>query len=126
MMSILVMLVLAETPAPQEPAPDARAAAAEKREAEYQAWLAQMDAEGDALDEQERKAEASLKKKCGKDYMRVEIGMSFERVRECAGPFERVAQMRRNSDGAVATVYDAPGGRVYVVAGKVSAWSRRR
>jgi hypothetical protein len=97
-----------------------------RRMAEQQVELERQSAEVAAAEEQERMSEEALRKKCGKDYMRVAVGMPFKRVRECAGPFELIGQVRRNSDGAVASVYDAEGGRVYVIQGKVASWAKRR
>jgi hypothetical protein len=96
----------------------------EARDAEAAAEQERQEAEIAAAETRAREENHRRQQKCGKDYMRVEVGMPFARVRECAGPFEIVGQARVDG-GRVASVYDAPGGRVWVVGGKVASWVRR-
>ncbi len=65
---------------------------------------------------EERRAEERLQKKCGRDYMRVAVGMSWSRVRECAGPFSAAA----GSEGA--TLYRNQWIMLAVANGKVIRW----
>jgi hypothetical protein len=80
-----------------------------KREAE----LEQQRREVEEFDRREAEKEATLKKKCGKDYGRVRVGMAWTRVNQCSGPFEIV------SEDTTGTVYEGVGGYVRVQGGKI-------
>lgn len=70
-------------------------------------------------DQEQAKAEAALKKKCGKDYHRIQIGMSFTRVKKCSGLTEFTAKYQDTQ----ATVYEANGGAIRVERGLVTRWA---
>jgi membrane-bound lytic murein transglycosylase B len=92
--------------------------AADLQEAEVQRKI--LEAEREAALERVRAEEAAeaerveaLRKSCGRDYMRVRVGMRFAKVERCAGPFSVVAEDERGA------VYEAEGGLVRVEHGKV-------
>lgn len=98
--------------------------AAEKERAE--AWAAERqrsDAEwnakraADAAEEQA--AVNAVKKRCGNDYMRVQVGMAWKRVKECAGEFHI------KIDDPQFQVYEGVGGLVTVQNGVVRRVVRR-
>jgi hypothetical protein len=70
---------------------------------------------------------AARRQRCGRDYMRVDLGMSWARVVDCAGPFNTISQINRRQ--RVVTTYESMHFRVSVIDGKVAAWQetgRRR
>jgi hypothetical protein len=90
--------------------------------AERKAAAAKQEAEEIALEQKQARGAAAIKKSCGKYLGVVSVGMSFDLVRKCAGPFELMGQVNRK-DG-VASVYRAQGGWVHVMGGKVVSWVR--
>ena len=60
--------------------------------------------------------ETAMRKVCGKDYMRVHVGMTLTRALQCLGDLELVAQDERGS------VYEATGGHVRIEGGKITRW----
>jgi hypothetical protein len=97
-------------------APDVDEAPASKTRAEvdreeanrrYQQQMADLQAAADAKDE-------AMQKRCGKDYHRIRVGMSFARVQQCAG----VELWVKYAD-ATNKVYEGDGGLVRVEHGKV-------
>jgi hypothetical protein len=103
----------------------AAAAAARRRDAEREAAQAQADAEEAADSKKIEAAERATRRRCGADYRRCEVGMSFKRIRECSDfGFEHVGQAK-TKDG-VADVWESGGRYIYVVSGTVVAWKRTR
>lgn len=83
-------------------------------EAEEAAGQRQRDEQLASVEALEQKEIAALKRKCGRDYHRVAVGMSFDRVRLCSGGLTL-----RYADGG-AKVYEGSGGLVRVEAGKIT------
>jgi hypothetical protein len=99
---------------------EARAADDARLEREYQEQKAR-DAAAEKQADSDRAVEdakdEALKKKCGKDYHRLKVGMSWSRARECTGmEWTTKAQDQRG------TTYEAQGGYVRVEGGKVIRW----
>lgn len=96
------------------------------RELEAKAWADKRKQEQEAFDAQVAADQAAeeagieaLKKKCGNDYMRVEVGMKWKRVKECAGEFHI------KIDDPQFQVYEGIGGLVTVQGGVVRRVVRR-
>ena len=87
----------------------------------WQAEESERRAESDAQAAADQAAEeselAAMQRRCGKDFKRVEIGMSFDRVRQCA---TRLDWERVEADGK-GQVWRAGRGMVRVVNGRVVA-----
>lgn len=109
------------------------AEASEQRRAEEQARdEAQRRATEEMLAkeaaEEERQAKvasqraAALRTKCGADYRAPRVGMSFDRMKECAGPVKLYSEIQR-ADGVI-SIYTSPSGMVHVLHGQVVAWTR--
>lgn len=79
----------------------------------------QLAAQYNAAVTEESDADAARRKKCGRDYMRVKVGMKFSRVAECAGEFSLKYEDER------ANVYEAEGGLIRVEHGKITRVWRR-
>jgi len=95
-------------------------AQAEARERDHKAALArQAQQEAD-----EERAEAALKKACGKDYMAPRIGMPIKRALQCLGGFALVRQVNRK-DGVLST-YESNDGEAWLheLGGRVVAWGQ--
>lgn len=76
----------------------------------------------DKANEEARMAEEALQKKCGRDYMRIAVGMAIARVVTCAGPLELTGQVNR--PGGIVSTFEGPLGLVFAMGGKVVAWQR--
>jgi hypothetical protein len=69
-----------------------------------------------------RKEQAAIetaKAKCGKDYQRISVGMSFKRVKECMGRAFQKRSEQLMPDGTVLKSYQTRGGYVHVLGDKV-------
>ncbi|MEN6316616.1 MAG: hypothetical protein ABFD25_20465 [Clostridiaceae bacterium] len=76
-------------------------------------------------DAEEAAALDALKKKCGKDFGRIEVGMNFNRINECYNAyakFYRHGQLKTKN--GVVTEYRDGSIYVYVTNGKVAAWGK--
>ena len=71
----------------------------------------------------QREEEAALKRKCGKDYMVLRIGMKIERLEECYGAVYITETVTK--DGAIET-YRTMFDMVNVKNGKVVSYTKRR
>jgi hypothetical protein len=87
---------------------------ARANQAAREAHLEQTRAKLRAEDEKEAQQVAALRKKCGRDFGRVQVGMKWTRVRECAGPFEIAFEDPKGTE------YQAEGGRVRVERGRIT------
>ncbi len=93
----------------------------ERSKREAAALQAEAAAEEQAEQKAQEQADTALKKKCGSDFHKLRVGMSFARVKQCSGlEFELTAQDEKGS------VYSASGGWVRVQAGRVTRWAAPR
>lgn len=74
----------------------------------------------EAADQAQAEAnEAALRKKCGKDFGRVRVGMTWKRVRQCAGVDLEWSTKAEDERGII---YECENGAVRVEGGKVVRW----
>lgn len=91
-----------------------------KRLEERRQYYASLDTERDAAEE----AATKLQKKCGQDYHRVQVGMSFSRVLKCSSDFPDAFELKYEDEHA--KVYESEGGLVRVEHGKITrTWHSR-
>lgn len=97
---------------------------ASRQSAELQAEVARLaeihshDEENSAKAEAEEAALAKLQKKCGEDYHRVQVGMSFARVLKCSADFPDAFSLKYEDQRA--KVYESEAGMVRVENGKIT------
>lgn len=91
-----------------------------RRQEEQKAYEDRTNAEIAAEEQAEQERQAKLKKRCGKDYKRIKVGMKFERFKLCSGfavdDFEVRAQDERGA------VYEVNGGLLRVENGIIRRW----
>jgi Zn-dependent M32 family carboxypeptidase len=85
-----------------------------EQEAKRQEELRRQHDEVAAAEASEEAEQNALRKKCGKDFNRVRVGMKFARVEQCAGPLELRAET------ATYKIYEGSGGAVRVEHGTVT------
>lgn len=103
-------------------------AAAEEKENKRIAEIARQEAENKRNREQmardEEKEEVVKKRKCGKDYMALRVGMTLERIDQC---YEEPAYVTGTvSKGGVVETYRGAFYFIYVQNGRVVGYTRRR
>lgn len=79
--------------------------------------LEQARAEDRAADDAEAKRLVALKAKCGKNYMKLRVGMSWKIARACTG-----MEWSARAEDRTGVVYEASGGFVRVEKGIVVKW----
>lgn len=86
--------------------------AAQESEAEraYDALLREQEAEQQAR-------LATMRKVCGKDYLRIAVGMRFARVRQCTR-----LEFTLQGETEFGQLWEAQGGYVWVRRGKITRW----
>lgn len=90
---------------------------------EYDAEQASLNKNREAFHREQEREEADQKRKCGKDYQRLRIGMKISRLQECSGATYFTKTV--SADGVVET-YRAMFDWVFVKNGVVTGYTERK